>query len=337
MRKWKLLESKNRTYCNGRCLTGQNVGVFLFALFLIVVTSGLFFGFDCPFLTINVSPLVPAFAAILFVMTLCSIFRTACSDPGILPRGNSSETFYLEKFDSSSSPQSIALAGRVLEIQMHTGDIIKLKYCATCRIFRPPRVSHCSLCDACIANFDHHCPWVGNCVGLRNYRYFYLFLCSLSMLCIYIFVFNIVHLVLRSQSKATFADAIRETPATLVEAIICFFSLWSVIGLWGYHSYLICRGITTNEDIKDTWNSSRRGNSRENPFSHGNGCSNCAWALCGPLPPSFLDLRGFIRNEESRARTTNNNHHLADFPGEVSPHKNRIWDSASNNQPRDYV
>ncbi len=42
------------------------------------------------------------------------------------------------------------------------------------------------------------------------------------------------------------------TRSTVIEAVICFFSVFSVVGLAGFHSYLVSTELTTNEDVSAT-------------------------------------------------------------------------------------
>ncbi|CAO1632148.1 unnamed protein product [Sympodiomycopsis kandeliae] len=48
---------------------------------------------------------------------------------------------------------------------------------------KPERTHHCSICKTCIVKYDHHCPWLNQCVGLYNERYFMMFLFYLSTGC----------------------------------------------------------------------------------------------------------------------------------------------------------
>jgi palmitoyltransferase ZDHHC13/17 len=56
-------------------------------------------------------------------------------------------------------------------------------FCSACLVRRPVRSKHCSVCDRCVAKLDHHCPWVGNCIGARNHVHFIGFLCMLIFMC----------------------------------------------------------------------------------------------------------------------------------------------------------
>lgn len=46
--------------------------------------------------------------------------------------------------------------------------------CHHCKLRRPERAHHCSICGRCVLRMDHHCPWIGNCVGFKNHKFFIL-------------------------------------------------------------------------------------------------------------------------------------------------------------------
>lgn len=60
---------------------------------------------------------------------------------------------------------------------------VTMKTCPKCSNIKPSRSHHCSICGSCTLKMDHHCPWVANCVGYFNYKYFCCFIWLATISC----------------------------------------------------------------------------------------------------------------------------------------------------------
>lgn len=282
--KWQTFPGRNRFLCNGRVVMSSSLSLFYLTVFLILSTCTLFFVFDCPYIYKNVSPIIPIVAVILFLFTISFFFHTAFSDPGILPRARPDEAAYIEQFindykNDTLQQQRSRPPPRVKDIYINNQPV-RIKYCFTCLMFRPPRASHCSVCDNCVDCFDHHCPWVGNCVGKRNYRYFYMFIISFSLLCLFVLACSLTHIILLTK-ESDIIKACEQSPASVYVFLICFISVWSILALAGFHTFLIAVNLTTNEDLKGIYS---KNSGQRNPFSSSM-IDNCLTTLCSAAPP----------------------------------------------------
>lgn len=60
-----------------------------------------------------------------------------------------------------------------------------VQLCPDCQIVRTPRSRHCGTCNQCVERFDHHCPWVNNCIGIKNHGIFLTFIFLMTVNIIY--------------------------------------------------------------------------------------------------------------------------------------------------------
>lgn len=75
-----------------------------------------------------------------------------------------------------------------ISCSLHTFSTINgsVRFCEKCKIIKPDRSHHCSVCSCCVLKMDHHCPWVNNCVNFSNYKFFVLFLGYALIYCLYV-------------------------------------------------------------------------------------------------------------------------------------------------------
>ncbi|CAM8932493.1 unnamed protein product [Rhodiola kirilowii] len=194
---------------------------------------------------------------------LIMFYRCSSKDPGYIKL--SEETNHdtedpLLKTDLKSSPS-------------WTGNWSQL--CPTCKIIRPVRSKHCATCNRCVEQFDHHCPWISNCVGKRNRWDFFIFV-SLAMATALISGIIAVQRIWTAKTILLYDEEWIHHVTTQHPGFICFLVVDAIIlmaasALSITQAYQIARNITTNEMANAVRYGYLRGPDGKfrNPYNHG--------------------------------------------------------------------
>lgn len=285
-------KAANRFLLQGRFIFGPDVRSLVLTIFLIVAPVTVFCIYVARKLmndfSHNLGISIMVVPVVFTVYVLFLLLLTSGRDPGIIPRNlhPPEPEGYDGTADSTGKTPQMRLP-RVKEVEVN-GIPVKIKYCDTCMLYRPPRCSHCSICNNCVERFDHHCPWVGQCIGLRNYRFFFMFVSSTTLLCIYVFSFCWIYIwkIMDSESTSLWKAMIK-TPASIVLILYTFISVWFVGGLTAFHLYLISTNQTTYENFR------YRYDRRANPYNKGV-MQNFKEIFSSSIPPSKNNFRAKV-------------------------------------------
>ena len=261
----------------------------------------LFYIFNFDYFVDELSFIIPMIIAIIYLITCIFLIIASFIDPAIIRRFN----LDIDNKNKDYINYNVINYKRNEAKIFQLGYIKNYKYCPSCAIIRPNRSTHCSDCNNCVERLDHHCPWIGNCVGKRNYKHFFIFLVLLNLLSILIIIFCIIHIVKKTRDNSKINKDLPEdekikhlTAFSFCDVIISLYLIIYIVimmcfitGLIIYHTRLVLFNSTTKEETRYVFNIVQG-----NPYKRSI-CKNIRSVLCPTIKKySILDiLRGDIK------------------------------------------
>eukprot|EP00472_Partenskyella_glossopodia_P014114 CAMPEP_0197530054 /NCGR_PEP_ID=MMETSP1318-20131121/30452_1 /TAXON_ID=552666 /ORGANISM="Partenskyella glossopodia, Strain RCC365" /LENGTH=609 /DNA_ID=CAMNT_0043085723 /DNA_START=98 /DNA_END=1927 /DNA_ORIENTATION=+ len=182
-------------------------------------------------------------AVVLIGSTIFTFFKSATMDPGYMERITVTD-------DISCEP---AKADFIAKLSRRLALGSSLKVCATCIVEMPPRSKHDPMSDRCVQIFDHYCPFINNCVGQNNHKYFMGFLVSVILAILNFLGVASEHMYVTCGGGSTFEVlwcAFNEHHSQVSVILATIGVLIPVSCLLTWQTWLISNSITTYEYMR---------------------------------------------------------------------------------------
>ncbi|XP_075226902.1 palmitoyltransferase ZDHHC2 isoform X4 [Lycorma delicatula] len=186
---------------------------------------------------------------LLLMMFLWAYWQTIFTPIGTVPRKFKLSKEDLERLRTAENEEMqrviLERCAQNLPVTNRTNSG-SIRYCEKCKLIKPDRAHHCSVCGHCVLKMDHHCPWINNCVSFTNYKFFLLFLAYALLYCLFIVLTSLQYFILFWKGDLTNMGRFHILFLFFVSAMFAI----SMVSLFSYHCYLVLRNISTLEAFR---------------------------------------------------------------------------------------
>ncbi|VCW77153.1 unnamed protein product [Gulo gulo] len=226
---------------------------------------------------------------LLAFLALASHCRAMLTDPGAVPKGNATKEF-------------------IESLQLKPGQVVYK--CPKCCSIKPDRAHPFSVCKRCIRKMDHHCPWVNNCVGENNQKYFVLFTMYIALISLHALIMVGFHFLHCFEEDWTKCSSFSPPTTVILLILLCFEGLLFLIFtsvMFGTQVHSICTDETGIERLKRKHQPRERRGSWKSVKEAFGGDFSLNWfnPFSGPCDPEPLSDRDWVRQAASLSETDN--------------------------------